>query len=67
MEKSAESSGHNEELETSVGPEGNRRENSWAFGRLCCSGIANREMATQVPILTLEPRAVQATFCGPAA
>ena len=64
MEKYNESSGRNEKLETSVGPEATRRDNSRAFGRLCWSGLANRSPAPEVPILTLEPTAIEATFDG---
>jgi len=65
MEKCAESSGRNEKLETSVGPEANRGDNSRAFGRLCWSGPVNQSPAPEVPILTLEPTAFEATFDGP--
>jgi hypothetical protein len=64
MEKCAESSGRNEELETSVAPEATRRDNSRAFGRLCCSSLTNQSLAPEVPILTLEPPAFEATFAG---
>ena len=64
MEKYAESSGRNEKLETSVGPEATRRDNSQAFGRLCCSSLSNQSPAPEVPILTLEPPAFEATFEG---
>lgn len=62
MEKYAESSGRNEELETSVAPEATRRDNSRAFGRLCCSSLTNQSPAPEVPILTLELTAFEATF-----
>jgi hypothetical protein len=64
MEKYAESSGRNEKLETSVGSEATRRDNSQAFGRLCCSSLTNQSPAPEVPILTLEPPAFEATLEG---
>jgi hypothetical protein len=65
MEKYAESSGRNEKLETSVGSKATRRDNSQAFGRLCCSSLTNQSPAPEVPILTLEPPAFEATLERP--
>lgn len=56
----AESSGRDEELETSAGSEAALPDNSWAFGQLCSSDTANRGLGSPVPVLPLEPTVVEA-------
>lgn len=56
----AESSGRDEELETSVGSDAALPDNSWAIGQLRSSGTANRGLASPVPVLPLEPTVAEA-------